>query len=192
MARGPVPVPSIKFKSLTNQNQRRIVPSCLGRPDRRRGGPKGAIHAPRGESIITIVEELQPRARQLTPSAPLEARRDDRFPQPSWPCLSPPDADFRDTRPDVVAARRCSRLRLVRWIAQPVHARGLRRLAHQRRHRRPVTVLCQRGPTSPGRTWLLDVTNVSVTPYTYSEEFTGNEAVLSRDNLKIAFGVHTV
>ena len=23
-----------------------------------------------------------------------------------------------------------------------------------------------RGPTSPGRTWLLDVTNVSVTPYT--------------------------
>ena len=50
----------------------------------------------------------------------------------------------------------------------------------------------QRGPTSPGRTWLLDVTNVRVTPYTYSEEFTGNEAVLSRDNLKIAFGVHTV
>jgi hypothetical protein len=24
----------------------------------------------------------------------------------------------------------------------------------------------QRGPTSPGRTWLLDVTNVSITPYT--------------------------
>jgi len=50
----------------------------------------------------------------------------------------------------------------------------------------------QRGPTSPGRTWLLDVTNVSVTPYTYTEDFTGNEAVLSRDNLKIAFRVHTV
>jgi regulator of protease activity HflC (stomatin/prohibitin superfamily) len=50
----------------------------------------------------------------------------------------------------------------------------------------------QRGPTSPGRTWLLDVTNVSVTPYTYSEDFTANEAVLSRDNLKIAFRVHTV
>jgi len=50
----------------------------------------------------------------------------------------------------------------------------------------------QRGPTSPGRTWLLDVTNVSVTPYTYSEDFTGNDAVLSRDNLKIAFRVHTV
>jgi regulator of protease activity HflC (stomatin/prohibitin superfamily) len=50
----------------------------------------------------------------------------------------------------------------------------------------------QRGPTSPGRTWLLDVTNVSITPYTYSEDFTGDEAVLSRDNLKIAFRVHTV
>jgi regulator of protease activity HflC (stomatin/prohibitin superfamily) len=50
----------------------------------------------------------------------------------------------------------------------------------------------QLGPTSAGRTWLLDVTNVSVTPYTYSEDFTGNDAVLSRDNLKIAFRVHTV
>lgn len=50
----------------------------------------------------------------------------------------------------------------------------------------------QRGPTSAGRGWLLDVTNVSVTPYTYSEDFTGNDAVLSRDNLKIAFRVHTV
>jgi hypothetical protein len=50
----------------------------------------------------------------------------------------------------------------------------------------------QRGPTSAGRTWLLDVTNVSITPYTYTEDFTANEAVLSRDNLKIAFRVHTV
>jgi regulator of protease activity HflC (stomatin/prohibitin superfamily) len=50
----------------------------------------------------------------------------------------------------------------------------------------------QRGPTSPGRTWLLDVTNVSVTPYTYTEEFIGNDAVMSRDNLKIGFRVHTV
>jgi regulator of protease activity HflC (stomatin/prohibitin superfamily) len=50
----------------------------------------------------------------------------------------------------------------------------------------------QRGPTSPGRTWLLDVTNVSVTPYTYTEDFSRDEAVLSRDNLKIAFQVHTV
>jgi regulator of protease activity HflC (stomatin/prohibitin superfamily) len=50
----------------------------------------------------------------------------------------------------------------------------------------------QRGPTSPGRTWLLDVTNVSITPYTYTEDFTRDEAVLSRDNLKIEFRVHTV
>jgi regulator of protease activity HflC (stomatin/prohibitin superfamily) len=50
----------------------------------------------------------------------------------------------------------------------------------------------QRGPTSPGRNWLLDVTNVSVTPYTYTEEFVGDQAVLSRDNLKISFAVHTV
>jgi hypothetical protein len=45
----------------------------------------------------------------------------------------------------------------------------------------------QKGPTSPGRTWLLEVTNVSVTPYTYTENFTGEDAVL-----KIAFRVHTV
>jgi hypothetical protein len=50
----------------------------------------------------------------------------------------------------------------------------------------------QRGPISPGRKWLLAVTNVSITPYTYTEDFIGDEAVLSRDNLKIAFRVHTV
>ena len=50
----------------------------------------------------------------------------------------------------------------------------------------------QRGPTSPGRTWMLRVTNVSITPYTYTENFVGDEAVLSRDNLKISFKVHTV
>jgi regulator of protease activity HflC (stomatin/prohibitin superfamily) len=50
----------------------------------------------------------------------------------------------------------------------------------------------QRGPTSPGRTWLLNVTNISVTPYTYHEDFTGHDSVLSRDNLQIGFRVHTV
>jgi regulator of protease activity HflC (stomatin/prohibitin superfamily) len=50
----------------------------------------------------------------------------------------------------------------------------------------------QRGPTSAGRHWLLHVSNVSVTPYTYSEDFVGDDAVLSRDNLKIGFKVHTV
>ena len=50
----------------------------------------------------------------------------------------------------------------------------------------------QRGPTSAGRRWLLHVTNVSITPYTYMEDFTKDESVLSRDNLKIGFRVHTV
>jgi len=50
----------------------------------------------------------------------------------------------------------------------------------------------QKGPTSPGRTWLLHVTNVSVTPYTYTENFSHDDSVLSRDNLKIAFQLHTV
>jgi regulator of protease activity HflC (stomatin/prohibitin superfamily) len=50
----------------------------------------------------------------------------------------------------------------------------------------------QRGPTSAGRGWLLDVSNVSVTPYTYTEEFVGDSSVMSKDNLKIGFRVHTV
>src|SRR5689334_17093549 len=31
----------------------------------------------------------------------------------------------------------------------------------------------QRGPTSAGRSWLLDVANVSITPYTYTDAFSG-------------------
>ena len=50
----------------------------------------------------------------------------------------------------------------------------------------------QVGPTSAGRSWLMHVTNISITPYTYAEDFTGDDAVLSRDNLKIGFRVHTV
>src|ERR1700752_3713334 len=50
----------------------------------------------------------------------------------------------------------------------------------------------QRGPTSAGRKWLLDVTNVSITPYTHNEDFPGEDAGLSKNNLKIAFRVHTV
>jgi regulator of protease activity HflC (stomatin/prohibitin superfamily) len=50
----------------------------------------------------------------------------------------------------------------------------------------------QRGPISSGRTWMLEVTNISITPYAYTEDFIGDDAVLSRDNLKIAFRVHTV
>lgn len=48
----------------------------------------------------------------------------------------------------------------------------------------------QIGPTSPGRTWLLNVTNVSITPFTYTEDFVEKDSVLSKDNLKIEFRVH--
>lgn len=50
----------------------------------------------------------------------------------------------------------------------------------------------QTGPTSAGRHWLLSVINVSITPYTYTEQFAGDESVLSKDNLKISFRVHIV
>ena len=50
----------------------------------------------------------------------------------------------------------------------------------------------QTGPTSTGLGWLLDVVNVSVTPYTYSEDFTDENSVLSADSLKVSFRVHVV
>lgn len=50
----------------------------------------------------------------------------------------------------------------------------------------------QEGPTSPGRGWLLRVYNASTTPYSISENFVGNTAVLSRDNMQVAFNVHVV
>ena len=50
----------------------------------------------------------------------------------------------------------------------------------------------QKGPTSSGRTWLLHAENVSITPYTYTEDFSAHNSVLSKDNLKIAFRVHVV
>jgi regulator of protease activity HflC (stomatin/prohibitin superfamily) len=50
----------------------------------------------------------------------------------------------------------------------------------------------QTGPTSSGLGWLLDVVNVSVTPYTYSEDFLDENSVLSADSLKISFRVHVV
>ncbi len=53
-------------------------------------------------------------------------------------------------------------------------------------------VATQMGPTSTGKVWLIDVQNVSVTPYTYNEEFAGDRAILSKDNLKLQFAVHIV
>jgi len=50
----------------------------------------------------------------------------------------------------------------------------------------------QTGPTSTGLGWLLRVTNVSITPYTYAEEFLDQNSVLSQDNLNVGFRVHVV
>lgn len=50
----------------------------------------------------------------------------------------------------------------------------------------------QKGPTSTSRGWLLDVVNVSITPYSFEERFEGDSAVLTRDDLKISFRVHTI
>jgi regulator of protease activity HflC (stomatin/prohibitin superfamily) len=48
----------------------------------------------------------------------------------------------------------------------------------------------QTGPSSPGRTWMLYVVNVSITPYTYTEPFEGPGSVLSKDRLSVQFSVH--
>jgi len=50
----------------------------------------------------------------------------------------------------------------------------------------------QVGPTSTGLGWMLHGINVSVTPYTYTEEFLDKESVLSKDQLKVSFRVHTI
>ncbi len=51
----------------------------------------------------------------------------------------------------------------------------------------------QVGPTSYGRTWLADVVNVSVTPFTYDEPFDSDAtAVLSKDRVRIKFAVHII
>jgi regulator of protease activity HflC (stomatin/prohibitin superfamily) len=50
----------------------------------------------------------------------------------------------------------------------------------------------QTGPTSYGLSWLVSVYNVSVTPFTYSEDFTGEGSVLARDKLMVGFRAHTV
>lgn len=49
-----------------------------------------------------------------------------------------------------------------------------------------------KGPSSPGMTWKLHSFPVSITPYTYTEEFIGSDAVLSKDSLNIEFKVHIV
>jgi hypothetical protein len=50
----------------------------------------------------------------------------------------------------------------------------------------------QTGPTSYGMGWMMHVYNVSVTPFTYSEDFTGEGAVLTHDKLTVGFRAHTI
>jgi regulator of protease activity HflC (stomatin/prohibitin superfamily) len=50
----------------------------------------------------------------------------------------------------------------------------------------------QTGPTSYGVSWLVTVMNVSVTPFSYAEEFAGDNAVLTRDKLMVSLRTHTI
>jgi regulator of protease activity HflC (stomatin/prohibitin superfamily) len=52
----------------------------------------------------------------------------------------------------------------------------------------------QTGPTSTGLGWLLSCQNVPITPITFDEQFKVEDgsAILSKDNLQIAFAVHLV
>jgi hypothetical protein len=50
----------------------------------------------------------------------------------------------------------------------------------------------QTGPTSYGASWLVKVMNVSVTPFSYAEDFTGENAVLTKDKLMVSFRAHTI
>jgi len=48
------------------------------------------------------------------------------------------------------------------------------------------------GPASTGLRWRLNGQSVSVTPYTYSEKFDGNTAILAKDKLPLASQAHIV
>lgn len=50
----------------------------------------------------------------------------------------------------------------------------------------------QVGPASTGLGWLLSTINISITPYTKTEEFAGADAVLAKDNLTVHFRVHLI
>jgi regulator of protease activity HflC (stomatin/prohibitin superfamily) len=50
----------------------------------------------------------------------------------------------------------------------------------------------QTGPTSYGLSWLVKVMNVSVTPFSYQEDFSGENAVLTKDKLMVSFRAHTI
>jgi regulator of protease activity HflC (stomatin/prohibitin superfamily) len=50
----------------------------------------------------------------------------------------------------------------------------------------------QTGPTSYGASWLVKVMNVSVTPFSYAEDFSGDSAVLTRDKLMVSLRAHII
>lgn len=50
----------------------------------------------------------------------------------------------------------------------------------------------QMGPTSYGKSWLMQVINVSVTPTKLTEAFGQGSEVLSKDQLKLMFAVHVL
>jgi hypothetical protein len=50
----------------------------------------------------------------------------------------------------------------------------------------------QTGPTSYGASWLVKVMNVSVTPFSYAEDFSGDSAVLTRDKLMVSLRAHMI
>jgi regulator of protease activity HflC (stomatin/prohibitin superfamily) len=52
----------------------------------------------------------------------------------------------------------------------------------------------QKGPTSTGKIWMAEVTNFSITPYSYDEIFqeADHTAVLSKDHMAISFGIHVI
>jgi regulator of protease activity HflC (stomatin/prohibitin superfamily) len=50
----------------------------------------------------------------------------------------------------------------------------------------------QTGPTSYGRSWMMGVTNVSITPTKITEDFGNGSEALSKDSLKVKFAVHVM
>jgi len=48
------------------------------------------------------------------------------------------------------------------------------------------------GPASTGLRWRLSAQSVSITPYTYSEKFDGNSAILAKDKLPLSSQAHIV
>src|SRR5580698_10790131 len=74
---------------------------------------------------------------------------------------------------------------------ESIDAGGLRRLRHQASVHDARAILRTPNRTDfDGACWMLEVTNISVTPNTSTEQFVGPTAVLAKDNLHIEFQAH--